>query len=80
MEANKRTTKYGVTVECPPDIKTTQKHLSQIQRDIKTIIRNSHDKRVEYNKTIASINAVTGKMPQEKVLKSIVNAEEMAKV
>jgi len=75
-----RTTKYGVTDECPPDIKTTQTQLSKIQREIKTIMCNSQDKRVEYNKTIASINAITGRTTKEKVLKAIVNAEEMAKV
>jgi phosphopantetheine adenylyltransferase len=75
-----RTTKYEVTVECPPDIKTTQKQLSKIQKEIKTIIRNSRDKRVEYNKIIASINAITGKATKEKALKAIVNAEEMSKV
>ena len=36
-----RMKKYGVTVECPPDIKTTQKQLSKMQKEIKTIIRNS---------------------------------------
>ena len=80
ITANTRTTKYSVTVECPSDIKTTQKQLPQIQWEIKIIIHNSRDKRVEYNKTIASINAITGKTKKEKALKSIVNAEEMAKV
>ena len=41
---------------------------------------NSQDKRVEYNKTIASINAITGKTTKEKALKAIVNADKMAKV
>ena len=43
-------------------------------------MRNLQDKQAEYNKTIASINAVTGNITQEKALKSIVDAEEMAKV
>ena len=40
-----------------------------MQKEIKTIIRHSQDKRVEYNKTIASINAITGKTTKEKCLK-----------
>jgi phosphopantetheine adenylyltransferase len=80
ITATTQTTKYGVTIECPPDIKTTQKQLSKIQKEIKTIIQNSKDKRVEYNKTIASINAITGKTTKEKALEAIVNAEKMSKV
>ena len=51
-----------------------------MQQEIKTIIRNSCNKRVECNKTIASINAITGKTTKEKALKAIVSAEEMEKV
>ena len=47
---------------------------------MKISMRNSQDKRVEYNKTIASINAITGRTTKEKALKAIVNAEEMSKV
>jgi hypothetical protein len=71
---------YGVTVECPPDIKTTQNQLPKMQKEIKTLICHSQDKRVEYNKTIASTNEITGRTTKEKVLKAIVNAEELSKV
>eukprot|EP00957_Ditylum_brightwellii_P132666 10116255-Ditylum_brightwellii.AAC.1 len=47
---------------------------------MKKIIHNLQDNQAEYNKTIASINAVTGNITQEKALKAIVNTEEIAKV
>eukprot|EP00957_Ditylum_brightwellii_P068259 5181719-Ditylum_brightwellii.AAC.1 len=72
--------KYGITINCPPTLSATQAELSKTQREIKTIICKSKEKRRESNKTLAEIHALMGNTSTEKGLKSIMNVEKMQQI
>eukprot|EP00957_Ditylum_brightwellii_P087887 6693149-Ditylum_brightwellii.AAC.1 len=69
----------GIQVR-PQSVEEAKVKICLLQKEIKSIIQQAKEKHDSVNRELASIHDLTGKVDEEKALKSIISAEKMSTV